>query len=101
MEIHGVRGIYRVVIRRDLLRGGVRPEAETLDGREFEFRPGWTITSERPEYAGEWAMVPVWNSATHPYPDDAPPWIASGDLTLVAEQRYEFPSQQAQKDLGL
>jgi hypothetical protein len=68
------RGIYRVTIRRDAVRGAVRPEAEALDGREFEFRPGLAdqACTKAPRIrAGELAMIPDWRSTTHPYPEHA------------------------------
>jgi hypothetical protein len=99
-ELHGLPGIYRVTIRRDKVRGAVRPEAEALDGREFEFRPGWQIRDERPEYSGELAMIPDWRSTTHPYPEHGPPWIASGDLVFIAEKTYPKPPAPGQLELG-
>lgn len=71
---------YRVAIRRNF--GYVRPEAEQLDGRVYEFEPGWLIGEEDTNiYIGETAMIAMDKN----YPNDAPAWIASGDLVKVGE----------------
>lgn len=84
---------YRVKIRRDIGRD-VRPNAEQLDGKVFEFTASWVI-EDNEAYPGEMAMI----SRDPNYPKDAPPWIASGDMekvvddkatpTLDASRRYE------------
>lgn len=53
----------------------VRANAEQLDGKIFNFEPGYTMDDEDP-YPGECAMIPDDPN----YPKDAPWWIASGDL---------------------
>lgn len=55
----------------------IKPEALQLDGKTYQFRHGWLITEEDSSiYAGEQAMI-----AFDPtYPEDAPVWIATGDL---------------------
>ena len=56
----------------------IRPEAMPIDGQVFSFNEGWVIEEEdSPLYVGETAMIPIDPS----YPDEAPTWIASGDLT--------------------
>jgi hypothetical protein len=65
-----------VVIRKNI-NAIVRPEAKQLDGKTYTFKFGWDITAQDSSiYAGEQAWIP--NDPN--YPDDAPPWIASGDL---------------------
>jgi len=66
---------YTVKLRRD--NGWiVKKEAEQLDGLVFGFTKGWLI-DDQIIYYGEYAMLPIGN-----YPEDAPTWIASGDLEL-------------------
>ena len=67
----------RVRIRRGT-EWEVRPEAEQLDGRVFEFERAWTMGESDP-YPGEMAYMP--NDET--YPHGAPIWIASGDLERI------------------
>jgi len=67
-----IRMKFRVKIRRDLAE--VRPEAEIIDGKVYNFSEGWIIDSSL--YDGEIAMIP----RDLNYPDDAPAWIAAGDL---------------------
>lgn len=69
------RATYRVKIRRgpDF---EVKPEAEQIDGKGWEFTRGWRIEDEE-RYPGEWAMIP---SRGQGWPDDAPGWVATGDL---------------------
>ena len=70
--------LYRVRIRRSLAK--VRPEAEHLDGRCFHFYPGWVMTDEDTSiYVGETAMLFA-DPRELAGLDDAPAWIASGDL---------------------
>lgn len=64
----------QVRIRQNFLRL-VRPEAEQLDGNVYKFRYGW-MQGEGDPYPGEVAWVPC----DETYPNDAPHWIASGDL---------------------
>ena len=69
---------YKVKIRRDLAE--VRPEAECIDANIYSFVFGWTILEcDSFLYAGEFAMIPYDPN----YPNEAPPWIASGDLVCV------------------
>ena len=69
---------YKVLIRRDI--PNVRENAEAIDGKTFYFVHGWHIEEEDSSiYAGEIAMLPVDDN----YPDDAPPWLSSGDLEKV------------------
>ena len=59
----------------------LKPEAEQLDGKVFDFCSGWEITKDDSSiYAGEHAWVPDLKSG---YPLEAPAWIASGDLEPV------------------
>jgi hypothetical protein len=84
MSVHGVRGLYFVQLRAG--RRYVRLDLQPLDGRVFAFRPGWQLGPEHGGiYAGELAMVSVDTDPEHPYPPDAPIWIASGDLRPIAE----------------
>ena len=72
---------YRVKLRRDLGLA-IRPECEQVDGKVFWFYEGYTIDDiGRGQYWGEKAMV---QNDTE-YPEDAPFWIASGDLEPVGE----------------
>ena len=67
----------RVKLRRDAGHH-VKPNADQLDGKVFNFVYGWYVEKEDSElYAGE----NVWLPADADYPRDAPVWIASGDLT--------------------
>lgn len=56
----------------------VKPEAEQLDGKTYNFTEGWVMNDDDP-YPTELAMIPRDKN----YPDEAPIWIASGDLTTV------------------
>jgi len=67
---------FRVKLRRSK-KFEVKPEAEQLDGNIYEFTKGWEI-EDRVLYKGETAWVPK-----DKWPDDAPIWIASGDLEEV------------------
>lgn len=70
---------FRVRIRRDR-EWEVRPGAESIDGRAFNFYRGWEI--EEGIYQGEMAWIP----RDPDYPSiaaGAPPWISSGDLVPV------------------
>ncbi len=61
----------------------VKPEAEQMDGQELIFKPGWIMDADDTSiYVGEWAMCPA---RFDDWPDDAPGWIASGDLKDVGE----------------
>lgn len=62
-----------VKIRRGLRP--VKPEAEQLDGKTFLFVFGWIMGDDDP-YPGEAAWIPKNDG----WPDDAPIWLASGDL---------------------
>lgn len=57
----------------------VKPEAEQIDGKKFWFDKTWKIEEHDTNLpiVGEFAMVPCRGQG---YPDDAPYWIASGDL---------------------
>jgi len=70
---------YRVEIRRsDKYR--VKPEAEQIDGRVFEFVEGWKMDeSDTSIYIGEMAMLPLDDD----YPIEAPIWVARGDLVAL------------------
>lgn len=73
---------YRVKIRRT--EGlEVRPEAEQIDGKVFNFIHGWVI-EDRKQYHGEIAWIP----RDPNYPDDGPTWIASGDLEVEPYEDY-------------
>jgi hypothetical protein len=74
------RARYRVKIRRDIGLD-VRPEADQLDGKEFEFTRGWAI-EEGETYPGEWAMIPADLDA---WPRGAPSWVATGDLVELKD----------------
>lgn len=68
---------YRVNIRREL--NDVKPEADQIDGKVYPFNRGWLI-DDIPHYISEYAMIPTMGCG---YPEDAPIWIASGDLEEV------------------
>jgi hypothetical protein len=65
-----------VKIRRN--RRSVRPEAEQLEGKTFTFMFGWGMDEDDP-YPGETAWVP----RDPDYPNNAPVWIANGDLIFM------------------
>lgn len=72
---------FKVKIRRHL--AGVRAEAEPIDGNIYDFIKGWVILkSDSSLYAGEMAMI----SIDPDYPEDAPSWIASGDLIATEKK---------------
>jgi hypothetical protein len=72
---------YRATVRiRREGFGDVRPNAEQLDGKRYLFRVSWLQDSDD-RYPGEWAMSP--DDAS--YPDDAPHWLSSGDLTDIEQ----------------
>ena len=72
---------YRIKIRRALAE--VRPDAECLDGKVFNFEFGWRILkSDSSIYVGEVAMI----SRDSGYPKEAPIWIASGDLGKIGDE---------------
>jgi len=74
---------YRVNIRRDLAE--VRPCAEQIDGKVFNFVVGWTMDgADTTIYIGEVAMIPHDDD----YPTDGPNWVASGDLESVKSSEY-------------
>lgn len=76
-------GAYKVKIRRgeEFI---VKPEAEQIDGRSFFFTVGWVIEDDDYLYPGEYAMIPEFPLFRDPeWPEDAPIWIASGDLVSV------------------
>ncbi len=67
---------FKVKIRR-ISFPDVRPEAEQIDGNVYNFELGWLIGKSDPSiYKNENAMIP----RDLNYPNDAPTWIASGDL---------------------
>ncbi len=68
---------FKVQIRRNL---GliVKPEAEKTDGNIYTFRKGWVMDEDDP-LPGETAWIVYDNT----YPEDAPIWLASGDLVEV------------------
>ena len=59
----------------------VKPQAEQVDGEAFEFREGLPIT-EPSIYQGETA----WFAVDPNWPDNAPVWIASGDLHFLGDR---------------
>lgn len=65
-----------VKIRRELGME-VKPEAEEIDGKTYNFTVGW-IMNDEDAYPNETAYIP----RDPDYPDDAPIWIASGDLII-------------------
>lgn len=69
------------MLRKIAIRRGkeweVKPEAEVIDGMEFNFSEGWEI--EDGMYEGETAMIPDDTRWKPEYPS----WIASGDLQKV------------------
>lgn len=69
------RKFYTVKFRREA-EWIVKPNAEQIEGKTFLFEPGWII-DEIDHYNGEIAMIPLDDH----YPESAPVWIASGDLT--------------------
>jgi hypothetical protein len=97
--MEGGRLVYPLYTVR-MRRGGrwvVKPEAEQLEGRTYRFRMGWQLTSEDTGiYAGEAAMVAVWDDAEYPYPETAPVWIASGDLYRLDEITADLVQQAGQ-----
>lgn len=74
---------YRVQIRREIGLQ-VKLEAEQLDGKVYAFTPTFRLHEDEfdGKYFGEYAMVPADDQG---WPEDAPTWIASGDLVEVKE----------------
>lgn len=68
-----------VKIRRELGME-VKPEAEEIDGKTYNFTVGWVMNDED-AYPTETAYIP----RDPDYPDNAPIWIASGDLIALTE----------------
>lgn len=66
-----------VKIRRELGME-VKPEAEEIDGKTYNFTVGWVMNDED-AYPTETAYIP----RDPDYPDNAPIWIASGDLIVL------------------
>ncbi len=58
----------------------VKPEAEEIDGKTYNFTVGWVMNDED-AYPTETAYIP----RDPNYPDEAPIWIASGDLVATNE----------------
>ena len=71
---------YRTVKIRREYGIKVKPEAEQIDGKTYAFTQGWVMGKDDP-YPTETAFIP--KDAT--YPDNAPTWIASGDLVIAEE----------------
>ena len=67
---------YTVKIRKEIGKE-VRPEAEQIDGKTYNFTTGWVMGEDDP-YPTETAYIP----RDPNYPDEAPTWIASGDLVV-------------------
>lgn len=89
--MHGIRARYLVKIRRGPRR--VTTGTDSIDGKVFEFRPGWQLTSELGGlYAGEGAMV----TCDPEYPESAPTWIPSGDLIPLDEMPDDLLEQAGQ-----
>jgi len=73
---------YKVNIRTKLAE--IRPESLQLNGKEYFFVRGWDI-DDSDIYKGEVAMIPKDDT----YPNDAPIWVASGDLVEVTEKQND------------
>ncbi len=75
---------YRATVRIRRGKGWkVKPGAEQMDGQELIFKPGWTMDADDTSiYVGEWAMLP---GRFDDWPEDAPGWIARGDLETLRE----------------
>jgi hypothetical protein len=74
--------LYLIKLRRDIAE--VKPRAEKLDGMVAKFYPAWGIDDG--VYNGEWAMR--WadlNQEDWALKNDAPLWVASGDLIEMPE----------------
>jgi hypothetical protein len=85
---------YKVNLRRGK-NWKVKPVAEQIDGKIFNFREGWTIEKDDSSiYIGEIAMLPDDKN----YPHSAPHWIASGDLKLSEQNKKECLCGQYGKD---
>ena len=70
---------YKVKIRRGKT-WIVRPEAEQIDNKVYNFEASWVMDEEDSSiYVGETVMLPRDDS----YPKSAPAWVASGDLVEV------------------
>ncbi len=82
VNLTGSLKLYQATV--NLRRGDgfdVRPESEQIDGMSAVFRPGWLMDDEDTSiYVGEWAMIPRVDG----WPEDAPGWVASGDLVEMA-----------------
>ena len=87
--MHGIRGRYVVRLRKGPRRATF-PAAELIDGKVFEFRPGFQITDQLGGYyANEGAMV----TCDPDYPDAAPTWLPSGDLHPVDDAPRDLVDQ--------
>lgn len=73
---------FRVQIRRDLR--AVKPEAERVDGKGYNFEEGWIMDDSDP-YPGEVA----WLAVDKAWPKGAPIWVAGGDLMPVPENEQK------------
>lgn len=94
MSIHGIEQHYVVIFRRGRWHP-VAPEWEQLSGRIFRFKPGFTIRNELGGYyAGELAMIAL-EDPEHPYPENVPIWLPSGDLRPVSEGAGDLVEQAA------
>lgn len=66
----------------------LREEALQLEGETFDFSFGWFMGEDDP-YPGEIAWIPPmrkkYGRPEDTWPDNAPSWIASGDLEILEE----------------
>ncbi len=70
---------HMITLRRAL--ADIKPEAEQLDGKIFDFQQGWVMdAADTSIYIGETAMIPT---RGQDWPENAPSWIASGDMQLM------------------
>ena len=68
---------YKVKIRRT---AKVKPGTECIDGKVYDFGIGWEIEEDDSSlFVGEYAMI----SRDSNYPEEAPVWVASGDLEEI------------------
>lgn len=95
--MHCLRGLYFVQLRRGRRYDAARePGAAQLEGRTFMFRPGWQLGPECGGiFTNEMAMVSVDTDPAHPYPEDAPIWLPSGDLYPVGDRAQRDLVEQA------
>lgn len=76
---HGDHGFFTVRLRPEYRGRPPKDTARSIDGKTHHFRYGWTMDDDD-TYPGEVA----WIADRLGWPEDAPGWIAGGDLEAPA-----------------